>query len=80
MQYSGGFQAFRIRKGVYSPVDVSSTGDYGSRMGGEGFIYSVMRLNNGFIFSQNAKITGKKSYLFLNTDKFSLKEMSGRLP
>lgn len=73
----GGVQAFRIRKGEYAEVDLSNPGGYGNRNGSETFVYSIMKLYNGFVFSQNSKFTGKKSFLFLNTEKFSLKEMTG---
>jgi hypothetical protein len=78
MNTMGGLQAFRIKKGEYLEIDFSIGNNSNIRKtASDGFVYSVIKLHNGFVFSQNQKITGRKSFLFLNTEKFSLKEISG---
>lgn len=80
MESKTSIPAFRIRNGKYADLDALNGVDSEYRPSTqETFIYSVMKLKNGFAFSQNSKSTGKQSYLFLNIETLSLKQLTGTL-
>lgn len=80
MESRASLPAFRIRNGRYVDLDmlISSGLEY-KPANSETFLYSVMKLKNGFVFAQNKKYTGKQSYLFLNIETLSLKQLSGKI-
>ena len=76
-----GILAFKIRGGKYTECEEymrTPGGSIPNRSASGDFVYTLMKVPNGYLFSQNPKLTGKRSNLFLNTEQLSMKELPGR--
>ena len=71
-------QPFRMKQGKRVLLSESTSFSSIGQQNYENFVYSLMKTKSGYVFCQNPKITQKTSYLYLNTDILSLKQLSGR--
>ena len=71
--------SFKVKNSSYVAYD-QQTSSYATdkNWGSDSSIYSIIRLQNGFIFKQNASVTKKRSFLFLNTEQMTVQQLAGK--